>query len=84
MGLDKDRFQFFDGDGSDIVTDFIAGAGTDDQLILTTVAAVGSFAQVQALTSQAGANTVIDFGGGDMITLLGVTATDLHADDFLF
>ncbi len=36
------------------------------------------------MITQDGLNTVIDFGGGDMITLLGVPATDLHADDFLF
>jgi hypothetical protein len=31
-----------------------------------------------------GADTVIDFGGGDALTLLGVNLASVHADDFTF
>ena len=79
-------FDIFDGDGHDTVTDFAAGAGSDDKIYLMTESSATSLAQMQndGMITQDGPNTVIDFGGGDMITLLGVTATDLHADDFLF
>ena len=39
---------------------------------------------VQSIASQVGNHTVIDFGGGDSITLLGINVGDLHQDDFLF
>ena len=40
--------------------------------------------EVLAATNDDGSNTVIDFGGGDTITLVGVQKVDLHADDFNF
>ena len=43
-----------------------------------------SFADVQAAASQVSLGTVIDLGGGDQITLLGVNVGDLHQDDFIF
>ena len=42
------------------------------------------FADVLAAASQVGADTVIDLGGGDTITLAGVARADLDPDDFLF
>jgi hypothetical protein len=39
---------------------------------------------VQAAMSQVGANTVISLGAGHEITLQNVTASNLHASDFLF
>ncbi len=82
-GADDDLFVFGDGGGGDTVTDFVAGAGTDDVIDVSGVGGIGDFADVQAAASLVGADTVIDFGGGDTITILGVDPGDLHADDFL-
>lgn len=65
---------FRDGDGQDLISDFTPGASTDDVLDVE-----GAFT-----TSQVGNDTVIEYGLGDSITLLGVNLADLHADDFLF
>lgn len=50
---------------------------------LTAVAGLDTFADVQAHLSPVGADTVIALNGGDQITLVGVTAANLVADDFL-
>ena len=42
------------------------------------------FAEVLALSSQVGSDVVINFGGGNSITLVNVTLGSLHADDFVF
>jgi len=39
---------------------------------------------VQAIATQVGADTVISLGVGETLTLLGVNAATLAADDFLF
>ena len=83
-GKGDDLFVFADGDGADTIDDFVAGKRTDDVIDLTGESAVSTFADVQSLASQVGADTVIDFGGGDSITLLGVNIGDLVKDDFLF
>ena len=31
-----------------------------------------------------GADSILDLGNGDTMTLIGVVAPDLHQDDFLF
>ena len=83
-GSGNDTFIFTTGDGADTIGDFVAGAGSDDVINLHSMAGFTSFAQVQAVASQVGANTVLTFGGGDSITLTNVTASTLHQDDFIF
>jgi len=84
-GAGNDAFWYRTGEGADTITDFTAGAATDDVIRLFGFgAAVNTFAEVIALASQVGADTVIDFGGGNSITLEGVAVGSLHADDFLF
>ena len=83
--LGDDIFQFGPGGGDDLFQSFTAGATTDDIIeLLGFGSAFDTFAEVIAAATQVGADTVIDFGGGDMITLENVTLTNLHADDFLF
>jgi Ca2+-binding RTX toxin-like protein len=82
-GTGDDTFVFANGDGKDTITDFAAGADTDDVIDLTEVSAVTTFTDVQASASQVGADTVIDFGDGDSITLLGVNVGELAEGDFL-
>jgi hypothetical protein len=40
--------------------------------------------QSQGRIAQVGADTQIALNGGDMVILLNVLATNLHADDFIF
>ena len=77
-----DLFVFSDGHGADTVTDFQAGAGTDDALDLSGVAAITDLLANHA--TDVGANMEIDTGNENSVTLIGVNATDLHQDEFLF
>ena len=44
---------------------------------------VSTYTEVLAAAEQVGADTLIDFGGGDTLTLMGVDFATLTADDFL-
>ena len=85
-GFGSDTFLYFAGDGEDVITDFIAGASSDDVIRFFNMGVnFDSFAEVLAAASDDGfGNTVIDFGGGDQITLQGVSVATLHQDDFAF
>jgi Ca2+-binding RTX toxin-like protein len=82
----NDFFIFAPGDDADVITGFVTGAGSQDVIDLSLMGALfDSFAEVFAAASDDGfGNTVIDFGGGDTITLTGVAVVDLHQDDFIF
>jgi Ca2+-binding RTX toxin-like protein len=82
----NDSFIFELGDDADVINGLKAGAGTDDVINLSAMgAAFDTFAEVQAAATDDGfGNTVIDFGGGDTITLTGIAVADLHQDDFVF
>ena len=86
LGLGDDRHDYRNGEDVDTITDFNAGAGSEDAIILTFHSAATSFAQMQmaGMFSQQGANTQIDLGGGDMIILNNINVGDLHQDDFVF
>ena len=77
-----DTFVIADNNGADIVNDFNHGQG--DKIDLTGVTGVFSLADVQALATQSGPNTVINFGGGNTLTLNNVTRGNLVAGDFVF
>ena len=84
-GADNDQFWFFAGDGADAIADFQAGAAFGDIIrIFGRGLAIDTFAEVMARSSQVGADVVINFGGGDTITLQNVTLASLDAGDFLF
>ena len=83
----RDTFVYHAGDGADIVTDFYAhrrGANADIIEISDDVTGFDVFADILAAASQVGANTVIDFGSGDTLTLQGVQISALNASDFAF
>jgi hypothetical protein len=82
-GGGDDRFIYRIGDGADEIVGFVAGAGTDDRVALGSMPQIESFDDVLALATQVGADTVIDFGNGDVLTLRGVVRANLRADDFL-
>ena len=83
-GSEDDLFVFADGDGLDRVEDFTAGAGSVDRLDLQAVTSIGDMTELLAASRDEGADTVIDFGGGNEVTLVGVSRASLHEDDFLF
>lgn len=73
-----DVFVIRKGDGSDTITDFNA---TQDVVRLTDYN-FKSFSEVVSHAKQVGANTVIDLGGGETLTLLNVKTQELRADNF--
>ncbi len=70
-----------DSDDYDRIYVFVAGAQTDDAIDLSNHSEANGFNDIVA--TQIGDVTLIDLGA-DSITLLGVNAGDLHADDFIF
>ena len=67
--------------GADTITDFVAGAGSDD-VIEVRGGAFAGFAEVMAAARQAGADVVIEIDAANRITLQNVALAGLHADDF--
>jgi len=72
----------FSGDDDFTIADFRAGAGSVDRIDLRAVAGLDDFGDVLATVRGVAGGVVLDFGD-DEITLLGVGAAQLHADDFL-
>jgi Ca2+-binding RTX toxin-like protein len=74
-----DLFNFAKGDGKDIITDFEA-----DNLNLPEHDLIGAkFEDVTiSATGEGGMDTLIAFGNGSTITLLGVLSTDIDSGDF--
>ena len=70
-GQGADTFVFGTANGSDTISDFSAAQGD-------TINATAYHATPHTLT-QNGANTVIDFGGGNVITVLNATTADVTA-----
>ena len=85
-GEGDDMFVFADGGGHDVITDFSAGAASEDVIDLRTISSFGSFAEVQEQLSgqSASSDTVLPFGETSGLTLLGVNPAGLDSDDFLF
>src|SRR5207248_1475080 len=61
---------FVAGQGSDTIADFSHAEG--DRIDLTAISAFHGIADVQAHASQNGADTLIDLGNGDTLTLQSV------------
>lgn len=76
-----DLFVFSTGDGEDKVIGFDRAG--DDSVALS-VAGIASFADVLGAATGFANRVELDFGGGDMLKLTGVTLADLTADDFSF
>lgn len=85
-GAGDDSFIFdITQDGADQILDFRAGAlGNEVIHIEGGDPAFDSFAEVMAVASQVGNNTVFDFGGGNMLTLVNSLMSRLNSDDFDF
>jgi len=75
---------FGGGHGIDIITDFDP-RGRDGDLITMLINynfGIGNFAQLRAGMQQIGGDTVMDFGGGDILVLRDVRIAELSADNF--
>ncbi len=78
----NDLFAFSQPIGNDIIYNFNAASDKIDLIGFNNVA---SFSDIQAnLTDDANGNAVITFGVGETITLQGVHAASLNANDFVF
>ena len=82
-GAGNDAFIVEPGEGRDVITDFVAGAGSDDVIDLQGFAALTSLADVLSIAVDDGSDTTLAFSPGNSLTLSSVRAADLHADDFL-
>jgi len=79
-GAGDDIFTFRVGDGEDRIFDFEVDTG--DRVDLREHA-LGTFASVQDIAVQFGADTVLQFNESDKLTLVGVDSFELAQDDLL-
>lgn len=75
-GAGRDIFVFQKGAGADVVTDFDAKGGGARQDYIA-IAGDDEYS-----IEKSGRNTVIDFGDGNTLTLLGIDRDDVSAKDF--
>ncbi|WP_368186109.1 calcium-binding protein [Aestuariibius sp. HNIBRBA575] len=78
-GSDADTFVFELGGGSDRITDFVSG---EDQIDLTDFGI--DVLNPTATYTDSGADMVISFATGEILTLEGVNIADVALGDFLF
>ncbi len=84
-GGGDDLFIINANDGDDVISGFVAGAGGGDVIELVGFGAnLDTFADIAAVASQSGDDTVIDLGNGETLTILDTLASSLSVDDFLF
>lgn len=79
-GGGADTFIVNSGNGSDVIADFASGT---DKIRLGGYG-VSSFGQIQSISRQVGADTVLRFGNGEELTLRDVKVTSLIASDFAY
>jgi Ca2+-binding RTX toxin-like protein len=81
-GAGDDTFLFLIDSRLDVITDFKAGAGSDDVLDVTDYGIDGTDFET-VLGEDLSGNAVLTFNADDKITLLGVDQDSLHFDDFI-
>jgi Ca2+-binding RTX toxin-like protein len=81
-GQGDDLFVFSAGSGQDTIADFVPGAGTADRLDLRALG-IDTASEFQRAAFDQGADAVLDLGGGNRITFLGVHVQQFHDTDFL-
>lgn len=80
-GAGSDTFVYATGYGADTVTDFSHADG--DRIDLSSMPGLRGFADAVAHAHQAVADTILDFGNGDLLTLKNVDIASLAAADFI-
>ena len=81
-GTGSDVFAYAIGYGADTVADFSHADG--DAIDFTTISSVSTLSDVLSRATQVGANTIVNFGGSDTLTLTSVSKSALAASDFYF
>ncbi len=79
-----DHFIFSTDFDHDTITDFDVSGTGDDRVDLTGMKGFDSFGDLKGHMYQDGADAVLDFGHGDVLTLDNVDFHDLSKADFLF
>ncbi len=82
-GAGSDLFVVNPNFGVDVITDFVAGAGTADAVVFSTKL-FSNFSQVMAKSRQVGSDVWIEDGLGNTVVLSNVNLGVLHPDDFGF
>ena len=83
-GIGDDTFVFAASEtGADIITDFTAGAGSDDVMEFS-VATFASFAALIAAASDDGSDTTITVSASHTVRIDNILVSQLHQDDFSF
>jgi len=81
-GAGVDSFAYnADQDEADVIQGFTTNEVID---ILSNNPAFDSFAELLAVATDAGANTIFNFGGGNTLTIVGQNIADLDASNFTF
>ncbi|WP_193172815.1 DUF4347 domain-containing protein [Nisaea nitritireducens] len=83
-GDGNDLFRFADGDGADVITDFVVGQdviGVSTDINGTGV--TNADEMLARITSDGSGNAVLDLAGGNSVTLIGVAPPELDAASFL-
>jgi Ca2+-binding RTX toxin-like protein len=83
-GADWNVFVFGGSSGADIITDFVAGSGTNHDLIKLDRSVYPDYASVLAASTQVGSDVLISDSNGNTITLLNVDLASLIPDNFEF
>jgi Ca2+-binding RTX toxin-like protein len=84
-GGEGDDFFYFDGIfGSDIILDFHAGDDMEDEIGLGLGFDFDSLAEVMAVATQSGPDTILSFTPERQLTLVGVNLAALTPNDFYF
>lgn len=79
-GGGRDNFVVRQGEGSDVITDFDAGANGDT--VSLSGFAFTSFDDVKAALNQVGSDVVLDLGDGNTLTFQNETLTSFNATNF--
>ncbi len=82
-GAGADIFVFNQGNGQDIIGDFVAGAANGHDVIDISTALFANYTALKAGLSQVGADAVLT-SGADSITFKAVAVASLVASDFIF
>jgi Ca2+-binding RTX toxin-like protein len=84
-GGGNDTFVFGTGFGKDSITDFAPGPNSGQHdMIAFDDSIFADFDAMMAASTQVGANTVITVDAENAITLMNVSVSSLHHDDFAF
>lgn len=82
-GVGRDTFVFKENSGNDLIKNFVVAGDNHDVIDLTGLP-IQSFIDLRDLISQEGDDAIIDLSNGSSVTLLGVIASNLTVDNFVF